>query len=337
MLAQLNSPLASNQRMEFAHHNRKPHGERHYNDSVSWGSRPAGDDVGADLRKAALANVPKDEAPYQKNGEMFRNFPGREGYAPDFLGVALPLPQLDDSIKNQAAPLLDDPTKNELKYTHFSVIQNKERCTPMLTAVNIDGAQYEEHERDGKWVFDGRIAREHQMGNEAYSNNAIDKGHMVRRRDPMWGPVADKGQDDTFVYTNAALQHADLNQKNWLDLENHVLESATAGHKKVTVFTGPVLKEDDPSFNNHGKMELPTKMPREFFKVVVWNEPGQGLKSESYVMSQADFMNKEQSHEPHIKLTEFETFRIPTTQLEAITHIDFGDLKDDCTRAQRVD
>lgn len=107
------------------------------------------------------------------NGELFRKFPDREGYNPDFLGVRLEMPTLDDSIKHLAAPLLSDPTKSELKYTHSSIVMNKERRTPLFTIVNIDGSQYQEFERDGKWVFDGRIAREHQMGNEAYSNNPI--------------------------------------------------------------------------------------------------------------------------------------------------------------------
>lgn len=272
--------------------------------------------------------VSKNEAPHQMGGEMFRDFPNREGYQPDFLGVNLPLPTLDPELESKAARLKDDPSSHELKYTHFSVIQHKERRTPLLTAVNVDGSQYVEHERDGKWVFDSRIDRKYQLGNEAYSNNSIDKGHMVRRRDPMWGPDAEKGQDDTFVYTNASLQHSELNQKNWLDLENHVLNGAINAHKKVTVFTGPVLREDDPTFDNKGKIDPPTQMPRAFYKVAVEPDGKGGLQGAAYVMHQDDLINREPRGEQHVELTNFDQFRVTIQQLEDMTHINFGDIKD---------
>ena len=267
-------------------------------------------------------------------GEVYQSFPGRTGYDENFLGIKLPMPQLDGSIQNQAAPLLADPSQIELKYTHFSTVQNKDRATPMLTAVNIDGAQFREFERKGTWAFDSRIAREHQMGNEAYSNNPIDKGHQVRRKDPMWGADAENGSGDTFVYTNAGLQHSDLNQKPWLDVENNVLNGAVALHEKKTVFTGPILRDDDPTFNNGGKMLRPTKMPQAFWKVEVWNEPGQGLQSEAFVVSQKDLYGKEQSHVPyeHIKPMDFKNYRVTMSQLEDMTHIHFGDLKEGADR-----
>ncbi len=270
----------------------------------------------------------KNEAAYQEGGLTFRDFPNREGYQADFLGVNLPLPTLDPELETKAAPLKSDPSSHELKYTHFSVIQHKERRTPLLTAVNVDGNQYVEHERDGKWVFDGRIERKYQLGNEAYANNSIDKGHMVRRRDPMWGSDAEKGQDDTFVYTNASLQHADLNQKNWLDLENHVLNGAINAHKKVTVFTGPVLREDDPTFDNKGKIDPPTQMPRAFYKVAVEPDGKGGLQGAAYVMHQDDLVNRQASGEQHIELTNFDQFRVTIKELEDMTHINFGDIKD---------
>lgn len=269
-------------------------------------------------------------------GELYRDFPDRAGYDANFLGSHLALPKLDESIAHLAAPLKNNPDEHVLNYTHFSIIQHKERRTPLLTAVNIDGSQYQEIERDGKWVFDGRLDRAYQMGNEAYSNNPIDKGHMVRRRDPMWGAQADQGQDDTFVYTNAALQHADLNQHEWLDLEDHILNSAVNQDRKVTVFTGPVFQDDDPSFDNQGKMDMPTQIPREFWKVVVWNEPGKGLRSEAFVMSQKDLLGKEPSGEEHIKETDFKTYRVPLAHLEEMTHLKFGGVSNSCQNRQRL-
>jgi endonuclease G len=273
---------------------------------------------------------------FEKNGELYRSFPNRPGYDELFLGSELPLPKLSPELQRQAATRLDKPGETELEYTHFSVIQNKERRTPMLTAVNLDGAQIEEVERDGKWVFDDRIAREHQTGNEAYKNNAIDRGHMVRRRDPMWGEKSFEGQDDTFVYTNAALQHADLNQREWLDLENYILDNAMTYDRKVTVFTGPVLAADDPKFDNKGKMSTPTRIPQAFFKVVAWKAPSGELKGQGYMMSQKDLIKKPQSQEEHEHVTNFKVYQVPLEKLEQMTQIDFGPLQDETQETRRL-
>ena len=256
----------------------------------------------------------------------------RSGYDENFLGVSLPLPKVDDEYLDQVAPLLSDPSQSELDYTHFSIVQNKVRRTPFFTAANVDGAQYNEVPRDGKWGYEPRIAEKYQMGNDAYSGNDIDRGHMVRRRDPMWGSDAHAASKDTFVYTNASLQHAGLNQHKWLDLENHVLSLARSYPRKVSVFTGPVLKDSDPTFDNKGKMDVPTKMPMAFWKVMVWNEPGEGLKSESFVMSQEGLVNgheKPPAREEHV--TDFAPYRIPLAKLEEITHLDFGNIIDSPT------
>ena len=260
-----------------------------------------------------------------------------KGYDEDFLDIHLALPEVDQEYQDQIAPLKSDPTKSELEYTHFSVVMNKMRRTPMFTAVNIDGAQYNPKKRDGDWDLDPRIDSQHQMGGEAYSANPWDRGHLIRRRDPMWGPDADRASKDTFAYTNALLQHASLNQHDWLDLENHILSVARRNESKVTVFTGPVLKETDPSFDNNGQMRKPTQIPTAFWKVMVWNDPEEGLKSESFLMSQEKQANgKGVPKRREERLKEFSDFRIPLDKLEEMTHLEFGDIIDSPT-TQRVE
>lgn len=270
---------------------------------------------------------------YELNGEVYKDFKGRDGYDPGFLGVDLPMPHLQDGFEHQAAPLISDPTKSELKYLHFSSIQSKERRQPLVTAVNIDGASFQEMERKGSWVLDGRIAREHQLGNEAYKNNDIDKGHMVRRKDPMWGPDAEKAGGDTFAYTNAGLQHADLNQRSWLDVENNVLNGAVALKERKTVFTGPIFADDDPKFDNDGRMDTPTKIPTAFWKVQVWNKPGEGLQAQAFLLSQKDMLGKKETG-PHVPLTptQISSTRITINQLEKLTHLEFGPLVEGADR-----
>lgn len=282
------------------------------------------------------APVDRGEGNYNKGDGNYNDFPNRDGYDPNFLGQELPLPKLSPRLMKQAAPLLADPTKNELKYTNFSVVQHAQRAMPMMTAVNIDGGEYKELERKGSWVFDGRIAREHQMGNEAYKKNDFDRGHLVRRKDAQWGSEAAKASNDTFVYTNSALQHADFNQKSWLDLENNVFFGAVALKEKKTVFTGPILKDDDPSFDNNGMMKKATQMPTAFWKVQVWKDKDAGLQAEAFVMSQEDLIKGEAPSRPLPGTTPppLKTYRVSMEKLEEMTDIDFGALADGPDRTE---
>jgi len=68
----------------------------------------------------------------------------------------------------------------------------------------------------------------------------------TRRLDPVWGSdaVAKQADADTFCFTNACPQHKDLNQKEWLKLEDYVLDNSDAHDLKVCVLTGPVFAAD---------------------------------------------------------------------------------------------
>lgn len=283
------------------------------------------------------APTSRGEDSYDTGEGRFNDFPGRDGYDPSFLGEELPMPKLSPRLQQQAAPLLADPTQNELKYTNFSVVQHAQRAMPIMTAVNIDGAQYQELDRKGSWVFDGRIARDHQMGNEAYKKNDFDRGHLVRRKDAQWGPDAAKASGDTFVYTNAALQHSDLNQKSWLDLENNVLFGAVANKEKKTVFTGPIMRDTDPTFDNNGMMKRATQIPTAFWKVQVWKDEEAGdLKAQAFVVSQEDLINGEKPDRPLPGTTPppLKMYQVSLDKLEEMTDIDFGPLTDGHDRTE---
>ena len=267
----------------------------------------------------------------QVNEEMVNMYPHRSGYDSSFLGRELPLPELGPSIKGKVAMRTDKPGEYVLPYTNFSIVMNGERKQCFYTIVNIDGSRHQDLPRNGSWEIDGRIPRDCQLGNEAYSNNDIDKGHMVRRLDPCWGRDAQKANLDTFSYCNATLQHANLNQKEWLDLENHVLDSATGGRQKYTVITGPIFSESDPKFDNHGRMKTPAQIPMQFFKTVVWADEKTGeLRSASFVLSQKDIIGadrglfKAAGFEPGA----FKIYQVPQKQLEQMTDLHFGDIGD---------
>ncbi|MBQ7502664.1 DNA/RNA non-specific endonuclease [bacterium] len=260
-------------------------------------------------------------------------YPGRNGYDKSFLGVELPMPELGASIRDKVAMRKDKPGECELTYTNYSVVMNKERRQCFYAVCNIDGSSHRNVKRAGSWTIDGRIDRDYQLGNEAYSGNNIDKGHMVRRLDPCWGKNPDLASNDTFSYCNAALQHGGLNQKEWLALEDHVLGAARCG-QKLTVITGPIFSENDPKFDNHGQINPPTQIPMKFFKTVVWKDSQSGgLKSASFVLSQEDIINKDGSlfkgrSREGLNPDRFEVYQVPLKQLEQMTDLHFGDIGD---------
>jgi endonuclease G len=286
----------------------------------------------ADLQlKQAFRNHQSRQAQQSREAnfeELSSDFPGREGYDPNFLGKPLALPTIDPSVRGQVAELIGHPGETELKYGNFSIVMNGVRRQPFFTAVMIDGAKVVDVPRDGDWTIDSRIRRDQQLGNEAYKGNNIDKGHQVRRRDAGWGPKAHQSANDTFCYTNAGLQHAALNQKEWLQLENHVLDQLKSKDMKGVVLTGPVLKDSDPEWDNKGRMDKPTQMPQEFWKMVVWNDPQEGLKGSAFVLSQTDFVNPGGLFQSDFEEGRFGVYQVPIAQLEKMTRLDFADVVD---------
>ncbi len=85
---------------------------------------------------------------------------------------------------------------------------------------------------------------------------------MVRRLDPVWGDriQAATANADTFHYTHAAPQMDILNQgkKLWLGLEDFLLGHAKLFERKLSLFTGPVLEDSDPTYRG-------TKIPLRFW------------------------------------------------------------------------
>jgi endonuclease G len=239
-------------------------------------------------------------------------YAGLKGYDPRFLGPALDVPLPTSAAGQQLSQVLD--------YTHFSVQMNMDRKMAAYTAVNINGKRLLWLARGGeKWYMDPRVAD--QAGPELYSNNDLDRGHLVRRLDPVWGSdaEAEKANEDTFHYTNACPQHKDLNQKYWNDLEDYILDNAGASDLKVTVFTGPIFRPDDRDYRGY-------KLPREFWKVVAMVRKHDGKKALSataYLLSQANLLT-----DLEFVYGQFRTYQVPVSHIQTLTGLDFGNLVD---------
>ncbi|MGQ0580318.1 MAG: DNA/RNA non-specific endonuclease [Reyranella sp.] len=182
--------------------------------------------------------------------ELDPDYDGRDGYDSTFLGgTQIPLPKLSTNLRKIAARNLhakpgEDPF--ELKYHHYSVVMNGKRRLAFVSAVNIDGAQAKDFNRqkgtisdpfeDGgqeaseQWFADERIKPNQQTPPDFYQGqttfdtqgkrttnkrstahlyNLFQQGHLTRRQDPIWGDddeLIKFSNADTFHVTNCAPQ-----------------------------------------------------------------------------------------------------------------------------------
>ena len=206
--------------------------------------------------------------------EVVEDLSDRTGFDAGFLGVDVPLPRpLDPAVETVT-----------LDYTHFTVLLRPDRRLAAVTGVGVDGAALIDLDRSGiDWRLDPRVPAEEQVGEEVYADNNLDRGHLVRRRDPVWGTAeqAALANADTFHYTNAAPQAAVFNQDEelWLGLEDYLLDNAATGSRRLVVLTGPVLAADDPPYRG-------VAIPLRFFKVAAFLDAG-ALAATGYVLDQS--------------------------------------------------
>jgi endonuclease G, mitochondrial len=241
------------------------------------------------------------------------DFAGRDGYVASFISDwNIPLPRPDGDMRR----LRRGGDGVELKYEHFSVIMHKDRRMPIITACNINGGETRRLPRITQWSYDGRLNREDQWGNELYLNNELDRGHMVRREDPVWGSLrtARRANVDTFHYTNSCPQMAGVNQAIWLGLENYILSHTREDEMFVSVFTGPFF----------GRHDLPYRdalIPRAFWKVVAFVTEEGRPSATAYKVSQA-----RELQDLEFVFAGYRTFQISIQQVADATGINFDEL-----------
>lgn len=286
----------------------------------------AGRKAGMGAEKARLLDellsvsgrLPQEPAPERMKIEMRspEKYSAASGYDPAFLGGhEIPLPALRPELAEDVV-LTSDGTP-ELKYTHFSVMMSRARRLAYLTAVNIDGSQRVEKPRDSDtWYYDPRIDQCIQCGPELYADNDLDLGHLVRRLDPVWGEEAAVANEDTFHFTNCSPQHRKLNRETWLRLEDYILSNAKENDLKVTVFTGPVFRDDDQVYRGQ------YRIPAEYWKVVAMIKDDGNLSATAYLQTQKNLIS-----DLEFAYGEYRTYQMPVATIEKITGIDFGDLR----------
>ena len=153
---------------------------------------------------------------------------------------------------------------------------------------------------------------------------------MARRSDLLWGTLeeARAANSDSFFFTNITPQMDDFNQSGrggaWGLLENAVLAQDGLEDRRLTLFAGPVLREDDPTYRGI------VQVPREHWKVVVYRMDGE-LRCKAFVLSQRLVLAR---WDEQAFLDDFETYLVPLDLLEERTGLTFAGLWADVPAAE---
>ncbi|MFC0218067.1 DNA/RNA non-specific endonuclease [Pseudochelatococcus lubricantis] len=254
----------------------------------------------------------------------------RDGYDHAFIGdtddLRCPLPRIVRDTDDVLAFDFDGETLTELRYEHFSVVMKPSRRLLYFSAVNIDGSRPVVTSRPG-WRLDPRIPQESQIIKECYGNPPrFSRGHMTRRKDPAWGGQAEgrRANADTMHVTNAAPQMQAFNSPIWLELEDYALENAIADDMRISVFTGPFFRADDPVF-------FGVQVPVSFWKVIAFvHDRTRRLSATGYRMNQRRSLPTEEEFvfgaftSSHLRIAA----QVSIRSIEEEAGLDFGGLAD---------
>jgi endonuclease G len=238
------------------------------------------------------------------------------GYDLDFLGDRIDVPQLEDALRRDVAAT---DGRSIVRHTHFSLQMSAVRRFAFWVAWNIDGGSLKALSRKGiRFVKDPQVEAGLQVGDELYVDNDLDRGHLARRADLLWGdlPVARKANTDSFFFTNITPQINDFNQSVragvWGRLEDAVFADVDVENLRVSVFGGPVFQDDDRVYRR-------VRLPREYWKALAFRESGQ-LKARAFLLTQnIDRLRA-------LELDEFRVFQLPLAELEERTGLRFPDV-----------
>lgn len=240
------------------------------------------------------------------------------GYDAGFLGEPVPAP----------APA-SDPGAPVLPYAHFTATMHLQRRLAWSVAWNVDGLRLQPGiARSSRFFLDDRLTDEQQTGEAVYRDNDLDRGHIARRADLLWGTVdeAKQANRDSFTFTNITPQLAGFNQSIrggiWGELENGVLELDELVDRRISVFGGPVLADGDPWYRDL------VQLPREHWKVVVYRV-ADALRSKAFLLTQ-DLDGLRTAY-----LDAFRTYELSLAELAERTGLDFSGMPDVGSNATR--
>jgi len=243
------------------------------------------------------------------------------GFDPEFLPghrLALPIPATTQVRKDIAPTTVGDPVRH---YTHFSLSMSAKRRFCRWVAWNVDGNGLRQLPRTGiEFVVDPAYRIEDQVDDTLYTRNRLDRGHIARRADLLWGTLqeAEQANVDSFFFTNITPQLDDFNQSRqhglWGELEDAIYEDTEIDDLRISVLGGPLFKPTDFPYRD-------VLVPRSFWKVVAYVERD-ALKAKGFVLTQDDLESKLES----LGLEPFRLYQLTVGELGTMTGLDFGSL-----------
>lgn len=271
---------------------------------------------------------------FEKKFEDELDFSDCAGFDEHFMGVYIPMPVPNQTLRKKLAFLKDSPSAFTLKYHHFSTLHHAIRRVPVVSGINVHGKyRYAELNVEGSrvdhWYRDNRIDYDVQLDDDFYKKSGFDKGHLARREDAEWGTSVAKAKlaaDLTCSYANAVPQVPALNRARfgyhgkWGQLEMELLEKGVkneaAKAARICVFNGPLFDDDeDPVFKG-----VPVAL--NFYKIVVWYDGDQNLRTTCFRLSQEKLVGEIEFEV--LKFDEvFKTSQIPIGTIEKATGLKF--------------
>lgn len=242
------------------------------------------------------------------------------GYDPDFIGVHLPPPTFTLELESELVE-----QGKVFDYPNYSVIQNghQDKRSPAIVMLNIDQSKYYKV-GSGRWRTDPRFSDTFQLDNDYYYKNPWDRGHMARRATAAWGDTESEAQfrsKETYYYTNAVLQHENINKDEWLNvLEEWVKHLDIAKDKKITSMNGPIYGEYDRVIRPSGQPVA--LVPAGFFKVVCFiNKHTNKLDVRAFIMYQDEEAIKDRKGAAKYNN---QHYQVTISEIEALTGLQFS-------------
>lgn len=239
------------------------------------------------------------------------------GYDANFLEVVVPAPTA--ATAEVRDDLLAVAGRTVFDYTHFSLAMSQSRRFARWVAWNIDGGAPRKLSRRGiDFRKDPNLPADAQIGDELYANNPLDRGHLARRADLVWGPLpeARRANVDSFFFTNITPQHQHFNQSGaggiWGELENAVFAEVDVRDLRISVLGGPLFSNTDPVYRE-------VRLPKQFWKILYYREVGgASIQAKGYVLTQADLLTGLEA----LELPEFAVFEVPIARIAEMTGLE---------------
>ncbi|MFO1459325.1 MAG: DNA/RNA non-specific endonuclease [Verrucomicrobiota bacterium] len=209
-----------------------------------------------------------------------------KGFPSRFLDEGREIPLLHLSAdQRKELPRVEGNPDGILHYLNFSVVYHRRRRIPFYVVYAIDGLARRSVERAGGFRLDPRLDKNLQLDGRFYDLEKrfteFEIGHMAANNEMAWGDQAQVQSYQTFHFPNSVPQAERLNSGLWQQLEKYVIqETGEVDGKRICVFTGPVMKEEDPPYLR----EPSFRMPLAFFKVILYRRNG-GIRAVGFMMS----------------------------------------------------